>query len=553
VGSTVLRLSIFGTFRVADAFGSEIPIKSRKARALVAYLALPPGKPRSREQIMALLWSERGDQQARSSLRQALSGLRKDLGEDGLSALQITDESLTLDPARVIVEPASPGDVLLDGVHLTDSAFEEWLRDERLRHEDAAVPDTQPPERPLPDKPSIAVLPFVNISGDPEQDYFADGLTGDIITQLSRFRSLFVIGITSSLLYKDETPKIKDVGRELGVAYVAQGNVRKAGNRVRITVELVEAATGRQLWADRYDRELEDIFAVQDEVTGQVVATLAGQIDDTGRRHAAAKHSDDLAAYELVLLGEQAERELTSEGVLQARALFQQALERDPGNARAHTSMARTYLDELWSDWSTDWDAAAEQAFDWARKAVALDELDNRARTHLGVAYHLCKGNFEAAQVQFARALELNPNDADAYCLQGWCHVYAGEGDEAISCTDRSMRLTPFDLDDCLQAQFAAHYMARRYADALVSLARLPDPSVDIEVLRAACYAQLGHDDDARQALETFMSEAPEEFADWPGEDPKAWRRHWAQQYPFRDPRNLEHLLDGFRKAGLPV
>jgi TolB-like protein len=415
----------------------------------------------------------------------------------------------------------------------------------------AASPVRQP--LAIPDKPSVAVLPFENKSGDPEQDYFADGLTGDIITQLSRFRSLFVIGSTSSLLYKDQTPRIQDVGRELGVAYVAQGNVRKAGNRVRITVELVEAATGGQLWAERYDRELEDIFAVQDEVASKVVATLAGQIEDTDRHRATGKRKDDLAAYELVLLGEQEEREFTKDGVLRARALFQQAIERDPGNARAHASMARTFLDELWSDWSTDWDAASEQALDWAQKAVAVDGLDNRARVNLGVAYHLAKGNFEAAQVQFAKALELNHNDADAYCLQGWCHVYAGEGDEAIACTDRAMRLTPFDLDDCLEAQFAAHYMARRYAEALASLARIPDPSYNIEAYRAACCAQLGREAEARQAMEAYMREACDQVANWPGEDPEGWRRHWAQSQPFQDTDNLEHLLDGFRKAGMPV
>jgi adenylate cyclase len=330
----------------------------------------------------------------------------------------------------------------------------------------------------------------------------------DVITQLSRFRSLFVIGSTSSFVYKGQAPKVQDVGRELGVAYVAQGNVRKAGNRVRITVELVEAATGQQLWAERYDRDLEDIFAVQDEVASKVVSTLAGQIVDTDRRRAAGKRTVDLAAYELALLGEQAEREFTRGGVLRARALFQQAIERDPGNARAHASMARSFLDELWSNWSTDWNAAAELALDWAQKAVALDALDNRARVNLGVAYHLGKGNIEAAQVQFAKALELNPNDADAYCLQGWCHVYAGEGDEAIACTDKAMRLSPFDIYACHLAQFVAHYIARRYAEALTSLGHIPDPGYEIGAYRAACCAQLGRDAEARQAMDAYMREA---------------------------------------------
>ena len=452
----MLRLSIFGTFRVADALGNEISVKSRKARALLAYLALPPGKPRSREQIMALLWSDRGDQHARSSLRQALSGLRKDLGEETVAALRISDEALTLNPAEVIVEPALPGDVLLDGLHISDPAFEEWLRDERLRHEDAFETDRQPPGLSLPDKPSIAVLPLANLSGDPEQDYFADGITGDIIAQLSRFRSLFVIGSTSSLLYRGQAPKVQNVGRELGVAYVVEGSVRKAGNRVRITVELVDAATGQQLWADRYDRDLEDIFAVQDEVTNKVVSTLAGHIENIDRRRAAAKRTEDLAAYDCVLLGEQALSEGTPDGFLRARSLFQQAIDLDPSDARAHASMSRSYIDEYWSASAIAPEAAVEQAFVLAQKAVAIDKLDNRARVNLAVAYLLGKSNFEAAQVQFAKALELNPNDADAFCLQGWCHVLAGQEEQAIACTDQAMRLSPFDIYECNLAQFVA-------------------------------------------------------------------------------------------------
>jgi TolB-like protein len=549
----MLRLTLFGGFSAAGADGIELAIKSKKARALLAYLALSPRKSRSREEIMALLWSDRGEEQARASLRQVLTGLRKDLGEEAVGDLIVTKDAVALDMEGVTIEAASPGEGLLSGFHLHDPAFEDWLRDERLRHEDTEADGTRPPGPLLPEKPSVGVLPFANLSGDSEQDYLADGLTDDVIGQLARFRSLFVISSTSLFSYKGQTPKVHEVGRELGVAYVVKGSVRKAGNRVRIAVELVEAATGRQLWAERYDGELEDIFALQDAVTSKVVSTLAGHIDDTDRQRALRKHSDDLVAYELVLLGEQAERTFTKDGIFQARSLFRRALERDPSNARAHASMARTFLDELWSFWSTNRDTAAEQAFDWAQKAVALDVLDNRARTNLGVAYHLCKGNPEAAKVQFAKALELNPNDADAYCLQGWCHVYAGEGDEAIACTNRSKRLSPLDTYECNLAQFLAHYTARRYAEALVSLGHIVEPAYSIDAYRAACCAQLGRDAEARNAMDAYMATAPEEIAIWPGEDPKAWQRLWAQSQLFRDPADLEHLLDGFRKAGMPI
>ncbi len=665
-----LHIALLGGLEIAGGEATAKPSLTRKAKALVAYLALQGARGQSREKLAELFWGNSAEEQARANLRQALSSVRKVLNGDESAYLATAGEQIALAGQDIDLDVAEferlaaeatadaleraaliyRGD-LLDGFSLKEDSFEAWIRveRERLRHlacdvlskliahsdevgdtesciETAArllrfdplcesahrtlmhaytktgrqalalkqfeacrdilkreldvepEPETAALYReirrqrkatseeridtllrdaveapPLPEKPSIAVLPFANLSGDPEQDYFADGLTEDVINHLARFRSLFVIHSTSSLPYRGETPRVQEVGRTLGVAYVARGSVRKAGDRVRIAVALIEAASGRQLWAERYDRNLEDIFAVQDEVAGKVVATLAGQIEDTDRRRAAAKLGRDLAAYELVLLGEQAEKEFTQDGVLRARALFLQALEREPDNARAHASMARTYLDELWSDWSADWDAAAAQALDWAQKAVALDELDNRARTNLGVAYQYGKGNFEAAQAQFAKALELNPNDADAYCLRGWCHVYAGEGEEAIACTDLAIRLSPFDLDGCLYAQSAAHYLARRYAEALESLGRMVDPAYPIDAFRAACYAQLGRDNDARQAMETFMSEGPEKFIDWPGEDPEAWRRLWIQRHPFLDPSNLEHLLDGFRKAGMPV
>jgi TolB-like protein len=548
----MLRLFLFGRFRAADGLGNEIQIKSKKARALLAYLALPPGKERSREAIMALLWSDRGEEQARASLRQALTGLRKDLDHGALDALQIAEDWLKLDPSLVVVEPPARGDRFLDGLQVNDPAFEDWLRDERLRLEDVVAADTEAPIRPLPDKPSIAVLPFVNTSGDADQDYFAEGLSGDIVAQLSRFRSLFVISSSSSFLYKDQAPVVQDVGRELGVAYVVDGNVRKSGNRVRISVELVDAATGQQIWADRYDRHLEDIFAVQDEVTKRVVSTLAGQIEDIDRRRAMAKRSEELAAYDYLLLGEQALKEGTKEGLFRARALFQKAIDLDPGSARAYASLARSYIEELDSDWKAPRELA-DEAFNLAKKAVDLDQLDSRARTYLAVAYQLAKSNFEAAQGQFSKAIELNPNDADTYCYRGWCHALAGQVEQAIESTEQAIRLSPFDVYDCCWGQAIAYYLAGRYEEALTSLGRIADPGFAIEAYRAACYAQLGRNAEARKAMERFMVEAKSAIDDWPNEDSEVWRRYWAHGFTFQDPKNFEHLLEGFRNAGLPV
>jgi TolB-like protein len=250
----MLRLTLFGGFSLAGADGAEIPLKSRKAKALLAYLALSPGKTRSREEIMALLWSDRGEAQARASLRQALTGLRKDLGETAAAALIVTNDTVALDPEKVTIGAASPGQELLAGFHLHDPAFEDWLRDERLRHEVAALPDPQSSERTLTDKPSIAVLPFVNMSGDPEQEYFAEGITEDIITELNRFQSLFVIARSSSFAFKGQVIDVAEIGKKLGVQFIVQGSVRKAGERIRISAQLIEAGTQNPIGAEACER-----------------------------------------------------------------------------------------------------------------------------------------------------------------------------------------------------------------------------------------------------------------------------------------------------------
>jgi TolB-like protein len=546
-----LRLTLFGGFSAADADGAEIPLKSQKARALLAYLALPLGKSRSREEIMALLWSDRGETQARASLRQVLTGLRKDLGEEAMAALNITDNAVSLDPSNVTVANTNAGEELLAGFHLHDPAFEEWLRDERLRLEGTAASSDQPAEPALPEKPSIAVLPFVNISGDPEQEYFADGITEDITTELTRFRSLFVIARDSSFHYKDQSPKVLDVGRELGVEYVLEGSVRKAGNRVRITAQLVEAVSGNHIWADRYDRELEDIFAVQDEVTGTIVSTLVGRLEAAGRERAMRKSADDLETYDLVLRADQSLNQGAMADVIQARGLYEQVIERDPGSARAHVGLALTYLAELYSDWTTEPERAGDCALAFAKKAVSLDDLDSLTHQVLADAHMYAHSNFEQAEIEIEKAQKLNPNWYWTFCSQTWLMALTGRADEGIVCADRAFRLNPFAAYDCRIGHFAAAYSARRYDEAVSALRSISAPENQVNALLAACYAQLGLDSEARQAMAEFLTVAAEGIADYPGQDLDRWRRYWARQFPFKNSADLDHLLDGLCKAGL--
>ncbi len=437
----MLRLTLFGGFSAAGADGAEIPLKSQKARALLAYLALPPGKSRSREQIMALLWSERGEAQARASLRQVLTGLRKDLGAPAMTALNITDDAVSLDPDKVTVAAANAGEELLAGFHLHDPAFEEWLRDERLRLEDTATPSVRPADLSLPDKPSIAVLPFANLSADPEQEYFSDGITEDIITEISRYHDLFVIARNSSFYYKNRSPKVQDVGRELGVQYIVEGSVRKAGNRVRISAQLVEAATGNHLWAERYDRELEDIFAVQDEVTQAIASILPTKVNQAVFARARRKPSDNLTAYDYLLRGERYLHE--NIGDPEALKMFEKAVEIDPRCARAYAQSAIYYRYQVFVS-GIPAEESIRKAQEQIDRALSIADDDSSIHSIAGMAY-LMLGQHDRAKNHSERAITLNPNDVSAIFNHAVVVNYLGDAAGGLEWLRRVHRLDPHE------------------------------------------------------------------------------------------------------------
>jgi TolB-like protein len=542
-GAEMLRLSIFGRFRAADALGNEIPIKSKKARALLACLALPPGKERSREEVMALLWSERGDEQARSSLRQALSGLRKELGEDAVRALKVTDEWLALDPVFVAVEPASPGDELLSGLHISDPAFDDWLRDERLRHEDAPVAVAQPHELPLPDKPSIAVLPFTNLSADPEQEYFSDGITEDIITELTRFPSLFVIARNSSFAYKGQSVNVGKIGHELGVAYVVEGSVRKAGNRVRISAQLVEAKSGNHLWAERYDRELEDIFAVQDDVVREVAAAVPGQLDAIAAQRARRRPVKNLTAYDYVLRGEWiSNQEYASPDAV---PLFEKAIEIDPQCARAYTWLADFHAYSVYRD-AVSIEEAARMARSFAEKALQIDPADPAVQAIAAQAYYMV-AELDLARRHIEIAIKLNPNSYIVMRFAAYVFAYLGDHEEGLRWLHRLSRHDPAGSsgDAHREGYFDLYYMARRYEDAIEAFHgwRNPQPHMYLEL--AAAFAQLDRFDDVRTTVAQFEQIRPEEF------DPVRVAHSHAKTCARQE--DADHWLEGYRKAGLDV
>ena len=404
---------------------------------------------------------------------------------------------------------------------------------------DAMTQSTHSP--PLPDRPSIAVLPFVNMSGDPEQEYFSDGITEDIITELSRFHSLFVIARNSSFHYKGQSPKIQDVGRELGVQYVVEGSVRKAGNRVRVTAQLVETANGNHLWAERYDRDLEDIFAVQDELVGEIAAAVPGQLDATATQRARRKPVENLTAYDYVLRGEW----LISQefGSPEIRALFEKAIEIDPLCARAYTRLATWHAYSVYAHGASA-DEATQLARSLAEKAMGIDPNDPAV---LGVAAgaYVMVGEHDLARRHIEKAISLNPNDYLVMLMASLTLAYLGDHEDALDWMRLVSRHDPYAGDAMREYYFDAYYMARRYEDAIGSIKGWHDPPPHMLAEIAAAYAQADRMDDARATVAKYRETRP--AGDSGAEFVHAHVRMCARQ------EDADHWLEGYRKAGLDV
>lgn len=414
----------------------------------------------------------------------------------------------------------------------------------------AASPVRQP--LPLPDKPSVAVLPFENKCGDPDQDYFADGLTENIINGLTRFREILVIGVKSIMIVREQATDLREIGRTLGVAHIVEGSVRKAGDRVRVTVQLVDAATGQRLWAENYDRTLDDIFAVQDEITGIIVATLAGQIEHLELVRVPKKPAEDPVAYDFLLRGRQCLNRYTEDGEFEARRHFERALELDPECAAAYAGLSISYIHEYEANWSEAPEDALERAYTLAQKAVALDDADSPARYAISSACYY-RGQYELANAHIEKALELNPNDYHNICNKGYILAFSDRPLESIACSKEAMRLNPLTPENCLFAIGIAEYVAGRYEEALAAFGRTKGWGLVRPASIAACYAQLGRDAQARAAAAEVRALAPSDPSVPEEDDIERWRVYWSRMMPFENPNNWAKFLEGLRKAGLPA
>jgi TolB-like protein/lipopolysaccharide biosynthesis regulator YciM len=368
---------------------------------------------------------------------------------------------------------------------------------------------------PLPDKPSIAVLPFTNMGGDRRQEYFSDGITDDLITAISRVPGVFVIARSSTFTYKGKAAKVQDVGRELGVAYVLEGSVRKSDNKLRITAQLVDTTGGNHLWAERYDRPLEDIFALQDEIVRKIVTTLKLQLRLEQQGWGARKHTDNLEAYDYYLRGLEYASSYSKEGNAQARQLWEKAVALDPEYAEAYAWLGRTYNLEWIYRWNAD-PQTLKRAFELERKAVALDSLPI-AHSRLGQTYAL-QQQYDQAVAEGERAIALGPNNAESYFVQANVLNNAGRSEEALRMLARGMRLNPRYSPIYLEELGKAYYQLDRYSEAIATLkeaTRRSPTSTNLQLALVLNYLGqwLSQESPAAQTLEPALTAAQRALA----------------------------------------
>jgi len=502
--------------------GSEPIAVEPQVFDLLIYLVEHRDRVVSKDDLIASVWG--GRIVSESTLSSRINAARKAIGDSG-------------DKQALIRMVARKGLRFVGAVHTHEAA----RRDASGASADAHEPAR--PTLPLPDRPAIAVLPFTNMSGDPEQEYFSDGISEDIITALSKLRWFFVIARNSSFVYKGRAVPMKQVADELGVGYVVEGSVRKSGERVRITAQLNDVATGSHLWAERYDRELADVFAVQDEITEAIVAAIEPKLYAAEDFRARRKLPDNMDAWDLVMRALSHYWRVTRQDNVVAQALLEKAIAIDPnyGQALGLLSTSHTFSGHMgWSDMTV----AAPIAERAALAATLADGEDPWAHCALGCAY-LFRRRFDDSLAEFETALRLNPNFSLAQGYYGLALAYCGRAEDAIAAAQRALRLSPRDPFSAVYYGIAsyAHFVARNYEEA-IRLARegirQRGDFVGAHRVLTAAAAMAGHDDVAKAALQELRRAQPNISLAW-----------LVDEMPIQHDAEREHYVDAFRRAGM--
>ena len=654
--TSTIKFKLLGGCSVVLPSGLPVELAGKKNRALLAYLAMGRGKQHSREKLIALLWSDRSEAQARGSLRQALSALKETLAGVAPAVLVLQGDDVALDPDAVATDVAefealaglgSPEDLrvaaglyegdLLEGLTIRDPAFEDWLAAERSRLREVATgvlgqlaatragpeavamakrlvaldplreashralmqayagvgekalalqhyaqccellkadlgvapareteelrqsilagdletagslaPST--PRDPTPKNDSVskaisvAVMPFANLSGDTGQDYFADGITEDLITALAKCRQLSVATSSSTFGYKNQALNAQEFGRELGVSYVVEGSVRRDRNRVRITAKLVDATSGAQLWAERFDRELADVFAVQDEVLRAVLAQLVYSLVDAAAASRRSAPTASLTAYDHLLRARAAWRR---GAVIETRDHLLNAVDADPNYAAGLAFLAFFYGEDRAMQMSgISHEKAKKLAEEYAERAITNDDGDPFVYHMLGTAF-LSIGKLDTAKHHFELALSLNPHYPNTTINFGCTIAFSGQHQEGLDMIERAFWLEPRLAPAMRAVPMYVHYLMRRYDEAIADFARIDSAPAFMHLIHAMSLALAGRTVEAKEAVEVFEIRRPSGFE----------IAGFAQCFTdmMKLPEDKELWLEGLRKLGFQV
>jgi TolB-like protein len=480
-----------------------------KAMQLLLCLAERAGEVLSVEQLLDLVW--KNVVVSHDSVYAAVAALRRSLGDDPKNPTYIAN-------------------VARRGYRLIASVSP-WV--------DPPAHPTANAAPALPEKPSIAVMPFINLSGDPAQKYFSDGVTEDIITELSRWRLLAVRSRSASFRYRGAAVDTKQVARELEVRFVVEGSVRRMGERIRIGVQLINAETGSYIWSEKFDRRLDEIFAVQDRVVQTIVSTLVGRVQVSDTDRARRKPPRSLAAYECVLKGNALSWD-DPVGVAEATRLFEKAIELDAGYAFAHSLLAMMCCTR-WQFDPPSSDSVLDEAYALARRAVELDTGESTCRSILGQVC-LLRRHFDLAVLHARRAIEINPNNQWNATGLGSILTYVGQSQEALTWFTRARDIDSyFDVPWYWRDVARAYMIMRRHEEALAAISHSRVRAYPIAALTAGCHAELGDIDQARVSIADCLSMKPDFSI-----------RQFMKREPFKVPGDAEQIADSLRLAGLP-
>ncbi|PWK73863.1 tetratricopeptide repeat protein [Aminobacter sp. AP02] len=603
-----VQMCLLGAFALIGPDGKYITPKAQKAQALLALVATSEHGVRSRVWLCDKLWSDREAEQASSSLRQALTHIRKCLGphadviETDRTSVRIRLDLIELDllaltegrssqlEGAALLRDSIDAD-FLEGIDIRDPEFEDWLTTERnywwqarqhLLQTNKAKPqidvaespsDTARVEAVMESSPlngrkeasglflvsgngaeygetnglseaafhsmpvsSIAVMQLENLSGEPP--HICHGVTGDIISNLTRFHDLHVIAQRSSLVFHGMNLSPREIGARLGVRYLVDGGYQRIANKVRIQFQLIDAMSERSIWSDRYDGDMNDIFAFQDEVTNVVASRLSIEVSASEMHRMALSAPSDLQAYGLILHGKYVYQRLLRETNQHARRLFEQAAEVDPNYARSYVGISRTLNDAWRFNWVDPPEPSLDEAVRQAEIAIRLDPGDARGYAALGSAY-LYKRDHEASLAAYERALGANPNDADVLAEMGHSVSVYGDTERAVSLIKRAMRLNPYYPDWYLWHLGEAYFDMQDYEQAIRTLNQMHDKTEAYRMLTAS-NALLGRLSEARQYARQLLLTHPEFTL-----------AHWTNVPPDRNPEPRERLIDGLREAGI--